>query len=137
MICERAHRLRRPPDPGRGPGRLADACSSAWAQGGMAAALSPDDSAALHAHDTEAAGAGLVDPVAALTLTEAAARAVERLAALGAPFDRDAEGRIAQGLEDAQSRERVVCVGGDQAGAALMRALADTALAARTVDIWG
>ena len=40
-------------------------CSSAWAQGGMAAALSEDDSAEQHAADTIAAGAGLVDPAMA------------------------------------------------------------------------
>jgi L-aspartate oxidase len=118
------------------PGALADACSSAWAQGGMAAALSPDDSAQLHARDTEAAGAGLVDPARALSLTEAAARTVERLAALGAPFDRDAEGRFAQGLEAAHSRARVARVRGDQAGAAIMRALADAALASPHLDLW-
>uniref|UniRef100_UPI0025BDF28C FAD-dependent oxidoreductase n=1 Tax=Brevundimonas TaxID=41275 RepID=UPI0025BDF28C len=46
------------------PEPLLNACSSAWAQGGMAAALTAQDSAALHAMDTEAAGAGLVEPVA-------------------------------------------------------------------------
>lgn len=118
------------------PAALADACSSAWAQGGMAAALSPDDSAALHAQDTEAAGAGLVDPAAALTLTQSAAATVERLAALGAPFDRDAEGHFHQGLEAAHSRPRVARVHGDQAGAAIMRALADAALAAPNIAFW-
>ncbi len=34
------------------PATLETACASAWAQGGMAAALASDDSAALHAHDT-------------------------------------------------------------------------------------
>ncbi|MBS0295361.1 MAG: L-aspartate oxidase [Proteobacteria bacterium] len=118
------------------PAALADACSSAWAQGGMAAALSPDDSAALHAQDTEAAGAGLVDPAAALTLTQAAPATVERLASLGAPFDRDAEGRFHQGLEAAHSRPRVARVRGDQAGAAIMRALADAALTAPNIELW-
>ena len=41
-------------------------CSSAWAQGGMAAALSEGDSPALHAADTIAAGAGLVDAYQAI-----------------------------------------------------------------------
>ena len=40
---------------------LSEGCSSAWAQGGMAAALSDGDTAAQHAQDTIAAGAGLVD----------------------------------------------------------------------------
>ena len=36
--------------------------SSPLAQGGLAAAVGPDDSAELHAKDTMAAGAGLCDP---------------------------------------------------------------------------
>ncbi|MGB0514297.1 MAG: FAD-binding protein, partial [Wenzhouxiangellaceae bacterium] len=46
--------------------------SSAWAQGGIAAALGPDDSPELHATDTIAAGAGLVDTRAARALVAAA-----------------------------------------------------------------
>ncbi len=36
------------------PAELGQGCASAWAQGGMAAALSPDYSSALHAQDTVA-----------------------------------------------------------------------------------
>ena len=67
---------------------LLSGCSSAWAQGGVAAALSPDDDPALHAADTVAAGAGLVDPAMAELLTREGPDAVRRLAGLGAPFDR-------------------------------------------------
>jgi L-aspartate oxidase len=118
------------------PAPLGDAASSAWAQGGLAAALSPDDSPALHARDTEAAGAGLVDPAAALALAEAGRATVERLAALGAPFDRDAEGRFLQSLEAAHSRARVARVGGDRAGAAIMAAVAEAARVAPHLEIW-
>ncbi|MET0294093.1 MAG: FAD-binding protein, partial [Phenylobacterium sp.] len=45
-------------------------CSSAWAQGGMAAALGSDAAPALHARDTGAAGAGLVDRAVARLLAE-------------------------------------------------------------------
>src|SRR5512142_767646 len=71
------------------PAPLLDGCSSAWAQGGMAAALSPDDDPERHAADTVAAGAGLVDPAMALLLTREGPAAVRWLASLGAPFDRD------------------------------------------------
>jgi len=53
------------------PDTLLNACASAWAQGGIAAALGGGDSAADHAADTAAAGAGLVEADAARALTEA------------------------------------------------------------------
>ena len=49
------------------PAPLAQACSSAWAQGGMAAALVPTTAPSCTRADTVAAGAGLVDPEAATT----------------------------------------------------------------------
>lgn len=65
------------------PMPLLQACSSAWAQGGVAAALGDDDSAALHAKDTALAGAGLVEPLATRTLTDDGRETVEWLAGLG------------------------------------------------------
>ena len=114
---------------------LMDGCSSAWAQGGLAVALSPDDSPALHAADTVAAGAGLVDAAMAELLTREGPAAVRRLAALGAPFDRDADGDFAQGLEAAHSRPRVARVKGDQAGREIMRSIAAAALASPHIEI--
>jgi len=102
---------------------LGDGCSSAWAQGGMAAALSAEDSPELHAADTLAAGAGLCDPAAVAILTREGPAAVRRLAALGAPFDRAADGRFVQSLEAAHRRPRVARVGGDGAGRAIMQAV--------------
>jgi len=110
-------------------------CSSAWAQGGMAAALGEDDDPALHAADTVAAGAGLVDAQVAELLTREGPIAVRALADLGAPFDRDAEGRFALSLEAAHARARVARVKGDQAGRAIMAAVAATALASRHIEI--
>jgi L-aspartate oxidase len=112
---------------------LLQGCSSAWAQGGVAAALSPGDDPASHAADTVAAGAGLVDPAMADILTREGPDAVRRLAALGAPFDRDADGGFVQSLEAAHSHARVARVGGDQAGREIMRAIAAAAMAADTV----
>ncbi|HEX3888856.1 MAG TPA: L-aspartate oxidase [Phenylobacterium sp.] len=110
-------------------------CSSAWAQGGMAAALSEGDSPAEHAADTIAAGAGLVDPAMAHLLTEEGPAAVRALAALGAPFDRNAAGDFAQSLEAAHSRPRVARVKGDQAGAAIMQAVVTAVLAAPHIEV--
>lgn len=110
-------------------------CSSAWAQGGMAAALSDDDAPALHAADTVAAGAGLVDAAMAAILAEEGPEAVRRLAQLGAPFDRDDQGQFATSLEAAHSRSRVARVKGDQAGRAIMDAVIRTALSAPHIQI--
>ena len=102
---------------------LGEGCASAWAQGGMAAALDETDSAAAHAADTLAAGAGLCDPAIVEILTREGPAAVRRLAALGAPFDRRADGGFVQGLEAAHSHARVARVGGDGAGLAIMQAV--------------
>jgi len=112
------------------PTPLSEGCSSAWAQGGMAAALSAGDSPALHAADTIAAGAGLCDPAMVDILTREGPDAVRRLAGLGAPFDRTPDGGFAQSLEAAHGRPRVARVKGDQAGREIMRAI--VAAAARS-----
>ncbi|OXE35497.1 MAG: L-aspartate oxidase [Phenylobacterium zucineum] len=114
---------------------LTQGCSSAWAQGGMAAALSPGDLPALHAQDTVLAGAGLVDPVMAALLAEEGPEAVRRLAGLGAPFDRTEDGDFAQSLEAAHSRPRVARVKGDQAGRGVMNALVKAVLSAGHVEV--
>jgi L-aspartate oxidase len=115
--------------------RLNQGCSSAWAQGGMAAALGADDAPELHAADTVAAGAGLVDPGIARLLAQEGPQAVRRLADLGAPFDRAADGAFATSLEAAHSRSRVARVKGDQAGRAIMEAVTVAALAAPHVQV--
>ena len=117
------------------PVPLGDGCASAWAQGGMAAALADDDDPALHAADTCAAGAGLCEAEAVRLLTTEGPHAVRALAALGAPFDRRADGGFAQSLEAAHSRPRVARVGGDGAGRAIMTAVIATARAAEHVEI--
>ena len=114
---------------------LAGASASAWAQGGVAAALSEDDDPELHAADTIAAGAGLTDPAMAELLAHEGPAAVRWLADLGAPFDRDAEGRFSQGLEAAHSRPRIARVKGDQAGKAVMQAVAASAAAAAHMEV--
>ncbi len=114
---------------------LGEGCASAWAQGGMAAALAGDDSPALHAADTIDAGAGLCDPAAVAILTDEGPAAVRALAALGAPFDRRADGGFVQSLEAAHSRARVARVGGDGAGRAIMAAVIDAVRAAPHIEV--
>jgi L-aspartate oxidase len=118
------------------PEPLLNACSSAWAQGGMAAALTAVDSAELHAQDTEAAGAGLVEGAAARALTGAGRATVEWLAALGAPFDREADGGFVVSLEAAHSVPRVARVGGDGAGRAILSAVVAAVRAEKLIEVW-
>ena len=118
------------------PAPLLTACATAWAQGGVAAALGRDDAPELHARDTVTAGAGLVDPARALTLTQAGPETVRWLAGLGAPFDRRDDGEAALSLEAAHSRARVARVGGDGAGRAVLSALVVAARAATHVTLW-
>ena len=117
------------------PAPLAGVSASAWAQGGVAAALSEDDDEELHAADTIAAGAGLTDPSMAALLASEGPDAVRWLAGLGAPFDRDARGGFSQGLEAAHSRPRIARVKGDQAGRAIMQAVAASAAAAPHIEV--
>ncbi|MBX3511844.1 MAG: FAD-binding protein, partial [Hyphomonadaceae bacterium] len=114
---------------------LGQAAASAWAQGGLAAALAPGDDPALHAADTVTAGAGLVDPAMARLLAEEGPARVMDLIALGVPFDRTPDGALAQSLEAAHSRPRVVRVSGDLAGKAIMDALIAAARHAPHIDI--
>jgi L-aspartate oxidase len=117
------------------PTPLATGCSSAWAQGGMAAALSDEDAPALHAADTMAAGAGLCDPAAVALLTTEGPGAVRALAALGAPFDRKADGGFVLSLEAAHAKARVARVGGDGAGAAIMAAVIAAVRATPSIEV--
>lgn len=96
--------------------------ASAWAQGGVAAAISPDDAPALHEADTLAAGGGIADPATVHALAEEAPHAVALLERFGVPFDRGADGSLSLGLEGAHSRRRIVHAS-DRTGAAIVRAL--------------
>src|SRR5688500_1976452 len=71
-----------------------------WAQGGVAAALSPEeDSTDLHLADTLAAGAGLCDVDAVRVLVDQGPTRVQDLIALGAVFDTDTEGNLLRARE--------------------------------------
>ena len=114
---------------------LGQAAASAWAQGGLAAALSPQDNPALHAIDTIAAGAGIVDPVVAQLIAEEGANRVRDLLELGVPFDRTADGELALSLEAAHSRARVARVSGDLAGKAIMESLTYAVAASAHIEV--
>jgi L-aspartate oxidase len=108
--------------------------STAWAQGGLAAVLGPDDDGELHARDTLVAGAGLCDEDAVRTVVAEAPAAVAQLQALGARLDLDPHGRPALTREGGHSRDRIVHAGGDASGAEVTRTLC-AALRGRGIEV--
>ena len=88
------------------------------AQGGLAAAIGPGDSAASHVGDTLTAGAGLCEPDVVAELADAAPGVIDWLAGLGARLD-TRELR----LEGGHSHHRIVHSGDDASGAEVHRAL--------------
>lgn len=115
------------------PEPLGSGASSAWAQGGVAAAVGEGDTPEAHARDTQTAGAGIVDEAVAHGVAEEAAARIEDLARLGAPFDRTEGGDYVLSREAAHGRARVVRVAGDRAGREIMAALIEAV--ARTPSI--
>ncbi|HWL65920.1 MAG TPA: FAD-dependent oxidoreductase [Actinomycetota bacterium] len=101
---------------GRGRG------SSPWAQGGVAAALGPEDSPELHAQDTSRVAAGHADESAVAVLCEEAPECVLELAELGCAFDRSEDGSLHLAREGGQSVPRSAHAG-DATGAAIMDTL--------------
>jgi L-aspartate oxidase len=81
--------------------------ASEWAQGGIAAAVSPQDSPQLHVEDTIRAGAGLCEPSVVKFLAEQAPSCIQSLVDLGVAFDRSGS-ELALTLEAAHSRHRVL-----------------------------
>ncbi|HEY2014395.1 MAG TPA: L-aspartate oxidase [Bryobacteraceae bacterium] len=96
--------------------------SSEYAQGGIAVALSDDDTVELHEQDTLYAGDGLCDPVAVRTLVEEGPAAIEQLIDWGAEFDREGS-KLAFTREGAHSRNRILHAHGDSTGREISRAL--------------
>lgn len=101
--------------------------STCWAQGGIAAAVGPGDSAGQHAADTIAAGARLNNKSAVRWMAESAPDVVRWLLAMGMQFD-VVNGRLALGREAAHMFPRILHAGGDATGAELVRALRETVI---------
>ena len=102
---------------------IGEGASSAWAQGGVAAAVAEGDTPEAHARDTISAGAGLVDEAVAYAMAREAPERIRDLLQYGVPFDKDLEGHLLVGQEAAHSARRIVHVRGDQAGRHIMAAL--------------
>jgi L-aspartate oxidase len=109
--------------------------SSLWAQGGIAAAVGPEDSPQAHAADTLSAGAGLSDPDRTRQLTEEGVASLEWLVQEGIPFDRDLHGALALAKEAAHRFPRVAHAGGDATGHVLVHSLVERVREATTIDV--
>ena len=92
-----------------------DECNTRYAQGGIAAAISKDDSSELHFQDTITAGDGLCDEEAVRILADEAAGSITALVNFGVPFD-TLDGEIALAMEAAHSVPRILHAGGDATG---------------------
>jgi L-aspartate oxidase len=103
-------------------GDLGRTGNSPWAQGGIAGAVGPGDSPALHAADTLAVAGELADADAVARLTAEGPERLGELLSLGARFDRDATGQLDLAREAAHSRARVLH-SRDATGAEVVRAL--------------
>ncbi len=110
--------------------------STAWAQGGIAAALGPEDSPEQHFQDTLEAGAGLCDENSVKILVQEGPSAVKKLINLGATFDLDPYGNVALTREGGHRRDRIAHAGGDATGAEISRALVAKVLADPKVKIF-
>jgi L-aspartate oxidase len=109
--------------------------ATAYAQGGIAAALGAGDSPELHRQDTLAAGAALCDAAAVAVLVNEGPARVRELQTAGARFDLEPGGRLQLGREAAHSRRRIVHAHGDRTGAEVARTLIDRVSASSAVAV--
>src|SRR5690606_36122999 len=103
-------------------GRLSSG-STVWAQGGIAAALDPEDTPEAHLEDTLVAGVGLCSTEAVRALVTEGPQRVRELVARGARFDTQPDGALTLTREGGHHRDRIVHAGGDATGAEVSRAL--------------
>lgn len=108
--------------------------SSELAQGGLAAALGSDDSAASHAADTVAVAGGIADAQTVKLVTDSAAEGISWLEALGSRFDRNQDG-LQLGREAGHSRHRIVHADGDATGREVMRALVEAVRSRDDIEV--
>lgn len=116
-------------------GRLGTEASTPLAQGGLAAAVGPEDSPDRHARDTLAAAAGLGDAEVIAAITGAGPAVVDWLATQGVAFDRQPGGALLLGREAAHCASRIVHADGDRTGAAIEAALVRRVRQTRSVTV--
>jgi L-aspartate oxidase len=106
-----------------------------YAQGGIAAVISDDDSPAYHREDTLIAGAGLCSEDAVNVLVHEGPEGVSNLISMGTQFDLE-NGVFALTKEGAHSQRRILHANGDATGFEIVRALSEKATADPGIDVW-
>ena len=110
--------------------------ASAWAQGGIAAVLSPDDSFEKHIQDTHIAGAGLCDPETTRFVVENGAAAIGWLIQQGVPFTRNGQNDSSYHLtrEGGHSQRRIIHAA-DATGLAVQETIANKVLSHPNITV--
>ena len=111
-----------------------DESNSAYAQGGIAGVLDPEDRFESHIDDTLAAGMGLCDRAVVEHVVRSAPERIEELVRWGTHFDQE-DGRLALTREGGHSHRRVAHALGDATGKEVMRAVIERARAAGNITI--
>jgi L-aspartate oxidase len=96
--------------------------NSYWAQGGIAAAVDPEDSVVFHLEDTIKSGRGLCNREAVEVLVREGREGVMNLISLGMKFDLGEKG-LELGLEGGHSKRRVLHAGGSSTGKEMVQFL--------------
>lgn len=112
-----------------------DQSNSAYAQGGIAAVLGPDDRFENHVDDTLVAGGSLCDRAVVEQVVREAPQHIRELLQWGTNFDRIGE-HLQLGREGGHSHERIAHALGDATGKEVMRAVAVRASQTPNVEIW-
>lgn len=106
-----------------------------YAQGGIAAVFSEDDSPDYHLKDTLIAGAGLCSHEAVDVLVHEGPQGVQDLIRMGTQFDQE-NGEFALTKEGAHSQRRILHANGDATGFEIVRALSEKAIANPRIEVW-
>lgn len=106
-----------------------------YAQGGIAAVISEDDSPEYHRQDTLIAGAGLCSNEAVDVLVHEGTKGVEDLVKMGTKFDQE-NGEFALTKEGAHSQRRILHANGDATGFEIVRALSVKAVENPRIEVW-
>ena len=109
--------------------------SSSWAQGGIAAVLTDDDSIEAHIQDTLIAGAGLCDQEVTRQVASHARETVEWLIAQGVPFTREDDGSGYHLTREGGHSHRRIIHAADATGHAVQKTLAEQVLSHPNITV--